>query len=53
MNALDVQEVINAAVVESTDPVYDVNSDGLVNALDVQEVINKAAAAARQIELAL
>ncbi len=52
VNALDIQEVINAAVVESTEAKYDVNSDGKVNALDIQEVINAAAAeAARQFEL--
>ena len=43
VNALDIQEVINAAVVESADPVYDVNNDGMVNALDIQKVINNAA----------
>jgi hypothetical protein len=48
VNALDIQSVINAAVVELTDPIYDINSDGKVNALDIQEVINAAAAAARR-----
>jgi len=43
VNALDVQEVINASEAESVEPVYDVNNDGVVNALDVQEVINMAA----------
>ena len=43
VNALDVQEVINASEAESAEPVYDVNNDGVVNALDVQEVINMAA----------
>ena len=49
VNALDIQKVINAAVAESTEPVYDLNGDGIVNALDIQTVINAAAAAeARQ-----
>ncbi len=43
VNALDVQEVINAAVAESTEPLYDLNGDGVVNALDIQTVINAAA----------
>ncbi len=51
-NALDIQEIINAAVAESKDSKYDVNGDGMVNALDIQEVINAAAATeARRFEL--
>ena len=40
VNALDIQEVINAATAESVESEYDMNSDGKVNALDIQEVIN-------------
>lgn len=52
VNALDVQEIINAAVVESAESKYDINGDGKINALDIQEVINIAAATeARRFEL--
>lgn len=44
VNALDIQEVINAAVTESANSKYDINGDGLINALDIQGVINAAAA---------
>lgn len=44
VNALDIQAVINAAVVSSTEAKYDINGDGIVNALDIQGVINVAAA---------
>jgi hypothetical protein len=43
VNALDIQEIINACVAEKTEAKYDINGDGKVNALDIQEVINVAA----------
>jgi hypothetical protein len=43
VNALDIQEIINACVAERTEAKYDLNGDGKVNALDIQEVINIAA----------
>ncbi len=43
MNALDVQMIINAAVADSSESLYDVNHDSHVNALDIQTVINAAA----------
>lgn len=52
VNALDIQEVINASAAESTDSKYDVNGDGVVNALDIQKAIVAAAATeARRMEL--
>jgi hypothetical protein len=54
VNALDIQTVINAAVVESKEARYDINGDGKVNALDIQAVINAATvAAARPIALSV
>jgi hypothetical protein len=44
VNALDIQVIINAAVIESKDPTYDINGDGIVNALDIQTVIFIASA---------
>jgi hypothetical protein len=46
VNALDIQEVINAAVLESKEAKYDINGDGKVNALDIQDVINAATSVA-------
>jgi uncharacterized protein YjdB len=40
VNALDIQEVINAIVAGNNDAKYDVNGDNEVNALDIQEIIN-------------
>ena len=44
IDALDIQNVINACASEKTDAKFDVNEDGKVNALDIQQVINVAAA---------
>lgn len=40
VDALDIQEVINAIIAGNNDAKYDVNGDNEVNALDIQEIIN-------------
>ncbi len=43
VNALDIQEIINASSGESKETKYDINNDGWVDALDIQIVIWTAA----------
>ena len=42
INALDIQEVINATLGLGTTAITDINSDGATNALDIQFIINAA-----------
>ena len=43
VDALDIQNIINACASGETDIKFDVNGDGKIDALDIQQVINVAA----------